>query len=200
MATITHPCSTHPSVIQPSFHPSIPPSNHQPSILLSIHSSTWSGHLSSFLPSFHPSIQPSHPLTTQLLKHQLWVSTVTGTGNLTWTLPPCPRLTVQWGTHKGKDSAGLPPKHTLRQGMKTVHLEDGSRETTMGEGRNESGKGRHSRRDAHLEPHPAGNLQKEGSRSVPRGVIPAGRPRSRGRDALPLSTTGQGLLLEHRLH
>lgn len=81
--------------------------------------------------------------------------------------------------------------------MKTEHLEDGPRETTMGEGRNESGKGRHPRRDAHLEPHPAGNLQKEGSRSVPRGVVPAGRPQRQGCDALPLSTTGQGLLLGH---
>ena len=60
----THAPLIHPSVIQPSFHPSIPPSNHQPSVLLYIHSSTWSSHLSVTLPSFHPSIQPSHPLTT----------------------------------------------------------------------------------------------------------------------------------------
>lgn len=68
-----------------------------------------------------------------------------GSGNLTWTLSPRPRLTVRWGMHKGEDSAGLPPKRTLRQGMKTVHLEDGAGETIVGEGRSASRKGRHRR-------------------------------------------------------
>ena len=104
-----------------------------------------------------------------------------GTGNLTQTLPSCPRLTVQWGTHKGKDSSGLPPKHTLRQGMKTVHLEDGPGETTRGEGRKELGNGRYCRSST-WSPTPLETPGRKNSRSAPQKIVPAKRPQSWGHD------------------
>lgn len=85
------------------------------------------------------------------------------------------------------------PAYTLRQGMKSVHLEDGPGGNHCRRG--EVSPEREGTASSTWRPYPWKPLE-GGSRSVPQGVVPAERPQSRGPD--PLVKDAPGAPTPHR--